>query len=462
MQNDYLNEKYKIKQKLSKGGFSNTYISETVNDKDKYLIKSLSLNEDPKAVELFHQEANILNKIQHPQIPKFIDFFIDKDQNCNFYIVEELIEGKNLAQLIQEGKYFNESEVIKIGISICEVLEYIHNLNPTIIHQDIKPENIILTPEGKIYLVDFGIAREKILSYQMKNQGLSTILGTQGYMPLEQFEGKSVPASDIYSLGLTLIYLLSHKKPLELKKEGLEFKLKDYINVSDNFRLLLEKMIKVDVEERIQNASALKQQLINLEENKNEKKANQVINVVNNFLPKNEKVKAVISSEVSAPQLFTVLELKLMLATLGILIATPIGMIAFYLFNLLFKVQEQFGSNVNIAIYIAMTFLIPIFSMIFRYYRYYSERDNNFVITDNYLFITNKHQIVKKYSREQLKDLKIRKVIKPDKADLILFKKKKVSEPGKKDNGIREEIVLKLNDIKNIDYVERLIKQIIG
>jgi len=265
--NTLLNDRYEIKETLGRGGFATTYLAIDTETQQKCAIKCLSFRkiEEWKTLELFEREAKILKNLDHPRIPDYIDFFtIETEQDVEIYLVQEYVEGTSLAQFVREGKHFSEKEVVKIALKIIRILEYLHRLSPPIIHRDIKPGNILLTPNKQVYLIDFGSVRDKMLVDQTKSGGVPTIVGTYGYMAIEQFEGRALPASDIYSLGMTLIYLLAHKEPVEIEKKGLDLDFRPHVNISDDFARALKKMIAPDNTKRYQTASELKQDLEHL------------------------------------------------------------------------------------------------------------------------------------------------------------------------------------------------------
>lgn len=259
-----LKQRYQIQKTLRQGGLATTYLALDRQTNQPCVVKLLALSQvdDWQTVELFEREARILTHLDHPQIPKFIDFFtLTTEQDSHMCLVQEYVEGKNLAQLVQEGKHFTEKEIIAMALDISRVLEYLHGFSPPIIHRDIKPSNIILTSDKKVHLIDFGTVRDKMLHDKMRYGGGSTIVGIYGYMPLEQFEGRAVPASDIYSLGATLIYLLSHKEPGQVEKEEMRLDFRPHVHISRDFSRVLERMIEPDWGKRYQTASQLKEAL---------------------------------------------------------------------------------------------------------------------------------------------------------------------------------------------------------
>jgi WD40 repeat protein/serine/threonine protein kinase len=268
-ENTLLNERYEIKEILGRGGFATTYLAVDMETWQKCAIKRLLFRkiEEWKTWELFEREAKILKELDHPQIPKYVDFFsIETEEDLELYLAQEYVEGKSLAQFVQEGKHFSEHEIIEIGLAVTNVLTYLHSFSPPIIHRDIKPGNIILTPfsssegvgVGLISLIDFGAVREKIISDYSTVGGGSTIVGTYGYMPIEHFEGRALPTSDIFSLGITLIALLSQKEPFDIeKKEGI-LSYRPYVNISRSFTAVLDKMTAREYKKRYQTASQVK------------------------------------------------------------------------------------------------------------------------------------------------------------------------------------------------------------
>ncbi len=260
---------YQVISELGKGGFATTHLA-TNQAGEQFAIKKFILDKyNFSLISSVEKEVKILKQISHPKIPKFIDFFrIDNSDNIELYIVQEYINASNLRKIIKEGKHYNESEAIDITIQILKILEYLHNFLPQIIHRDVKPSNILIDKDNIVYLIDFGAVKEKLTYGNISQSGISTIIGTQGYMSIEQFEGKAIPSSDIYSLGLTLLYILSHKEPLQLKKNGLDFLFRDLINVSDKFELIISKMINPDYTKRYMSIFNLKRELYALNNQK--------------------------------------------------------------------------------------------------------------------------------------------------------------------------------------------------
>ena len=141
------------------------------------------------------REAGLLRLLEHPSLPKMIDY---TEQNGHCYLVMEYIRGKSLRQYLDEGKVFSGEEILSIADTVLEILKYLHSRKPAVYYGDLKPDNLMLTESGRLYLVDFGSA---VLGYEGKS---FTCLGTKGYAAPEQYQGQIVPSSDFYALGKTV------------------------------------------------------------------------------------------------------------------------------------------------------------------------------------------------------------------------------------------------------------------
>lgn len=251
---EIINGKYQITGILGEGGIAITYAAKDINNGEQVAIKVLSLEHitDWKILELFEREAKVLAQLNHPAIPRYIDYFeINTPENRAFYIVRQIAPGKSLADLVDTGWRTNEREVRRIAIQILSVLIYLHGFTPPIFHRDIKPQNIIYHDQ-KVYLIDFGSITN---IYQNTIARGSTIVGTFGYMAPEQFSGKTSAASDLYSVGATLLFLLSHRSPSELPRERLKINFRNQIQISNQFADWLEKMLEPDTDARFSDAN---------------------------------------------------------------------------------------------------------------------------------------------------------------------------------------------------------------
>ena len=266
-----LNNRYQVLRSLGSGGFGETFLAEDTQMPSlrRCVIKQLKpvLN-NPQIYQLiqerFGREAVVLEELggNSDQIPSLYAYF---QLNEQFYLVQEYVEGDTLTTKIQKQKLFTESSVRDILTSLLLVLEYVHNGG--IIHRDIKPDNIILRHrDDKPILIDFGAVRE-IMGTVINSQGsaaTSIIIGTPGYMSSEQAAGRPVYSSDLYSLGMTAIYLLTGKKPQELEVNPISGELiwKQYaLDVSPVMTGIIDKVIGYHPKERFTSAREMLQAL---------------------------------------------------------------------------------------------------------------------------------------------------------------------------------------------------------
>ncbi len=157
------------------------------------------------SVQNFEREANILATLSHPAIPKIFDFFTEGSRS---YLVIEFIDGKTLEEMLDERrKPFGSDEVLNWALQVCDVLSYLHAHRPPVIFRDMKPDNLMLRPDGRIMVIDFGIAKV----FEQGQRG--TMIGTEGYSPPEQYRGITDPRGDLYALAATLHHLLTARDP---------------------------------------------------------------------------------------------------------------------------------------------------------------------------------------------------------------------------------------------------------
>ena len=247
-------QRYRIVDTLGQGGSGTTYQAEDLQTNQQVALKALSLHRmtDWKMIELFEREARVLAQLNHPNIPKYLNYFhVDTPQDRWFYIAQELAPGKSLTELVQSGWRCNGSIVRCIAMQMLEILVYLHELTPSVIHRDIKPSNIIWNSDGQVFLVDFGAVQDTYHNTFMRG---STVVGTYGYMAPEQFRGQAVPATDLYGLGATLLFLLTYRSPADLPTDRLKINFRSRVQVSEESADWLEKMLEPDVEDRFPSA----------------------------------------------------------------------------------------------------------------------------------------------------------------------------------------------------------------
>ncbi len=258
-------EAYEIKTELGSGGFGTTYLATHLASGEACAVKALSFEhlQDWKSVELFEREAQTLQQLKHPRIPRYRDFIQQTiNEKTRFFLVQDYASGKSLQDGIEQGKHFTEAEVIDLALQITEILIYLQAHHPPFIHRDIKPENIILN-EGQAFLIDFGA----VSKYAPGQRG-STMVGSLGYMAPEQFHGQAYPATDIYGLGVNLLYLLTHQQPSDLSAGGFTLKFRHLLQCSNGLTEVLTKMVAPHHEDRYPHAKALYEDLKLLQQGK--------------------------------------------------------------------------------------------------------------------------------------------------------------------------------------------------
>lgn len=262
-----LNNRYQVIQVLGAGGFGETFLAEDTHmpSRRRCVIKQLkpvnaAAQTDQIIQKRFEREAATLEYLgEHSdQIPKLYAYFLENGQ---FYLVQEWIHGQTLRDLVETRGYQSETIVRPMILSLLSVLDYVHSKG--IIHRDIKPDNIILRAvDQKPVLIDFGAVKETIRSV-VNSPGYPThsmVIGTPGYMPSEQAVGRPVYATDIYSLGLTAIYLLTGKNPEELQTHPQtgEIIWQEYAShLSPDLVRVLNQAIKPQASDRFSTASKM-------------------------------------------------------------------------------------------------------------------------------------------------------------------------------------------------------------
>ena len=210
-----LDGKYKILNKIGQGGMSIVYLAMNEKANKQWAVKEMR-KEKNRNYEVMKQslitETNLLKELKHPYLPSIADIIENDD---TIIIVMDYIEGRPLSDILLEEGTIEEDKVVDYAIQLCDVLDYLHSQNPPIIYRDLKPANIMLKPDGKITLIDFGTARK----YNYDSVSDTTCLGTIGYAAPEQFAGETLrqtdARTDIYNLGATMYHLLTGVNPSE-------------------------------------------------------------------------------------------------------------------------------------------------------------------------------------------------------------------------------------------------------
>lgn len=218
-----LQERYTLQRQLRKHAGRQTWLARDLQTRELVIIKLLTFGSDFEwqDLKLFVREAQILQELTHPAIPRYLDYFdLNLPDIKGFALVQTYIPAKSLEEYLTAGRTFSQEEVMQIAKALLEVLIYLHERLPPVIHRDLKASNVLLgdcsgESVGQVYLVDFGSVKTAVA----KSDGTLTIVGTYGYMPPEQFGGRAVPASDLYGLGATLIHLATGSHPADLLQD---------------------------------------------------------------------------------------------------------------------------------------------------------------------------------------------------------------------------------------------------
>ena len=202
--------KYEILKEIGRGGMSIVYLAMDKRLNKQWAVKEIrkkgSGKNDEVVVNSLLAEANMMKKLDHPSLPRIVDII---DNGITIYVVMDYIEGESLDKILSEYGAQPEELVVNWAKQLCDALSYLHSQKPSIIYRDMKPANVMLKPEGNIKIIDFGIARE----YKEQNLADTTVLGTKGYAPPEQYSGQTDPRSDIFALGMTMHHLLTGVDP---------------------------------------------------------------------------------------------------------------------------------------------------------------------------------------------------------------------------------------------------------
>lgn len=231
-----LGDRYHPLKRLGKKSGRTTVLANDAGTGQKVVIKLLSFGEDFAwdDLKLFEREAEVLRSLSHRAISQYLDYFdLETPTSKGFALVPTYIEAKSLGEQFQAGRTFSEANIQQIAEQLLGILEYLHDRQPAVIHRDIKPSNILLGARsahsvGQVYLVDFG----SVQTLGAREGGTVTVVGTYGYMPPEQFGGRAVPASDLYALGATLIYLTSGRHPADLPQQDLRIQFEELVQLS--------------------------------------------------------------------------------------------------------------------------------------------------------------------------------------------------------------------------------------
>jgi serine/threonine protein kinase len=247
------NGRYELRRLLGEGAQGSTVEAEDKESGRLVAIKRFTVRHAKvwKDVELAEREANVLASLDHPMLPAYVEHF---EEDGVLHLVMERVEGVSLAEYVERGGRFGEGDVRRLLEDAAVALAYLHSRAPPIIHRDLKPRNVIRRPNGSFAFVDFGAVRDRL-----KPEGGSTIVGTFGYMAPEQFQGRAVPASDVYAIGATALWMLTGQEPEDLPHKGLGIDVPAALGPRRTPELvtILTAMVEPDPEERVRSIAPL-------------------------------------------------------------------------------------------------------------------------------------------------------------------------------------------------------------
>ena len=253
-----LHDRYRIQSLLGRQTGRRTFLASDLQTSLPVVVKLLLFGPDFTwdDLKLFEREAEVLKSLDHPAIPNYLDSFeVETKQGKGFALVQTYIEARSLQDWIKSGRTFSEEELKIIAKELLTILDYLHHRQPAIVHRDLKPSNILLgdrtgNSPGQVYLIDFGSVQTAVHG----GGGTRTIVGTYGYMPPEQFGGQSIPPSDLYALGATLIYLATGQHPDQLPQREMRILFEDSVNLSPTLIDWLKWLTEPSTDQRLKSA----------------------------------------------------------------------------------------------------------------------------------------------------------------------------------------------------------------
>ncbi|MEB3212972.1 MAG: serine/threonine-protein kinase [Leptolyngbyaceae bacterium] len=265
MAGQILGDRYKVEKQLGRQAGRWTLLATNIETETPVILKMISIDDDlhPDTVKLFEREVEILRSLNHPSIPKHLDYFeIDLPKQMKaMVLVQSYIEGVSVDKYLKKGRLFSEAEVQKVARAILRILIYLHNNEPSIIHRDIKPSNILISStseenpseqKSQIYLVDFGSVKR--LASKPSNTTIMSLVGDENYMAPELMSGRGLLTSDLYSLGMSLVNLLTGLPPSEFPRKNSKIDVAQFESCSTAFGEWIQRMTELTVSSRYSSA----------------------------------------------------------------------------------------------------------------------------------------------------------------------------------------------------------------
>lgn len=265
MAGQILGDRYQVEKQLGKKSGRWTLLAQDLQTEQTVILKLISIDDTlhPDMLKLFEREVSTLKTLEHPDVPQFLDYFeieLPKDQKA-LVLVQSYIDGVSVDKYLRQGRIFTETETRKIAKSVLKILIYLHDHSPPVIHRDIKPSNILFAQRtsdhedkaGQICLVDFGSV-QSLTPKRTHQTTILTLVGSENYMAPEQLGGRAMKASDLYSMGMTTLSLLTGLDPVDFPKVNNAFDFSTLPEVTPGFTQWVAKMTAADLEQRFQSA----------------------------------------------------------------------------------------------------------------------------------------------------------------------------------------------------------------
>ena len=264
MESRRIADRYDVVRTLGQGAFARTLLAHDTRLDRQVAIKVLHPRrvDSLKAYELFEREAAVLRELRHPAIPAVHGFFRapwdDAEQAA--FLVMEYIEGTSFEELIAERRHLEPELVLHLLVELLGVLDYLHTRVPPVLHRDIKPANLIVRVGDTPALVDFGAVRNV---FRGADEAGSTVVGTYGYMPYEQYMGQASPASDLFALGATFLHLVTGRAPPQFMSSAGRLEVPEELPGGEPLRTILVRLLAAAPADRFQSARQARAALLN-------------------------------------------------------------------------------------------------------------------------------------------------------------------------------------------------------
>lgn len=261
MSGQILGDRYEVEQQLGKKSGRWTLLARDLMTHEPVILKVVFIDENlgPDDLKLFTREADALQVLAHPATPRYLGYFeIDLPRGGKaLALIQSYLPGTSLDQYLKAERTLSEAEAKQVARKALEILQYLHAQQPPIVHRDIKPSNVLLSDDAgaiatQVSLVDFG----SVKSLASADGTTFSIVGTEGYVAPEQIGRRAMTASDLYSLGMTLVVGMTGIEPMNLPHRGLCINLDQCLQCSPDFATWLKQMTEPDVTQRFRTADA--------------------------------------------------------------------------------------------------------------------------------------------------------------------------------------------------------------